>query len=54
MLGSEIATGLRGRTLRLEVYPLSFSEYLEFKNIEMDLYSARQLAFIRNKTIVHS
>ena len=47
MLGSEIATGLRGRTLRLEVYPLSFSEYLEFKNIEMDMYSTRQLAFIR-------
>lgn len=47
MLGSEIATGLRGRTLRLEVYPLSFAEYLEFKNIEADLHSPRHLAFIR-------
>lgn len=48
LLSSEIATSLRGRTLSLEVFPLSFSEYLRFKDIEIDLYSSRQLAFIRN------
>ena len=30
LLGSEIATALRGRSLRYEVFPLSFGEYLEF------------------------
>lgn len=48
LLSSEIATSLRGRTLSLEVFPLSFSEYLRFKGVEVDLYSSRQLAFIRN------
>lgn len=48
LLSSEIATSLRGRTLPLEVFPLSFAEYLRFKRIEVDLYSSRQLAFIAN------
>jgi len=33
-LGSEIATSLRGRTMRYELYPLMFDEYLNFKNID--------------------
>ncbi|WP_415407155.1 ATP-binding protein [Sulfurovum sp. CS9] len=48
LLSSEIATSLRGRTLSYEVYPLSFSEYLSFKEIEVDLYSSRSLAHIQN------
>ncbi len=48
LLSSEIATSLRGRTLSYEVYPLSFSEYLLFKDIEVDLYSSKSLAHIKN------
>ncbi len=48
LLSSEIATSLRGRTLVFEVYPLSFNEYLSFKEIEVDLYSSKSLAYIKN------
>jgi len=33
MLSSEIATALSGRYISIEVFPLSFCEYLSFKNI---------------------
>ena len=48
LLSSDIATSLRGRTLSYEVYPLSFNEYLSFKDIEVDLYSSKSLAHIKN------
>jgi predicted AAA+ superfamily ATPase len=48
LLSSEIATSLRGRTLSFEVFPLSFKEYLIFKDIEVDFYSSKSLAFIKN------
>ena len=48
LLSSDIATSLRGRTLSYEVYPLSFKEYLSFKDIEVDLYSSKSLAHIKN------
>ena len=48
LLSSEIATSLRGRTLSFEVYPLSFKEYLSFKDIEVDLYSSKSLSYIKN------
>jgi predicted AAA+ superfamily ATPase len=48
LLGSEIATSLRGRTLCFEIFPLSFREYLNFKGIDKDVYASRQLAYIRN------
>jgi predicted AAA+ superfamily ATPase len=48
LLSSDIATGLRGRTLVFEVYPLSFGEYLSFKEIDIDLYSSKSLAHIQN------
>lgn len=48
LLSSEIATSLRGRTLSYEVFPLSFSEYLSFKDIKVDLYSSKSLAHIKN------
>ncbi len=35
MLSREIATALRGRTLPIQVFPLSFKEFLSFKNIEV-------------------
>lgn len=36
MLSSEIATTLGGRYMVTEVYPLSFKEYLRFKNIDLE------------------
>jgi len=48
LLSSEIATSLRGRTLSFEVYPLSFSEYLSFKEITVDLYASKSLSYIKN------
>lgn len=46
LLSTEIATALRGRTLSYEVYPLSFSEYLEFKGINQDIYVSANKAKI--------
>ncbi len=34
LLSNEIATSLRGRTLTFEVFPISFSEYLKWKEID--------------------
>jgi len=48
LLSSEIATSLRGRTLSYEVYPLSFSEYLLFKEIDVDMYASKSLAHIKH------
>ena len=48
LLGSEIATSLRGRTLSMEVFPLSFSEYLRFQGLETDVHSSGHLALLRN------
>ncbi len=36
LLSSEIASVLTGRYLSVDVYPLSFSEFLSFKNIEVN------------------
>ncbi len=36
LLSREIATSLRGRTLNYQMFPLSFKEFLRFKNIEID------------------
>ncbi len=48
LLSSDIATSLRGRTLSFEVFPLSFKEYISFKEIPVDVYSSRSLARIKN------
>jgi predicted AAA+ superfamily ATPase len=48
LLSSEIATSLRGRSITYEIFPLSFSEYLMFKNIDINLYSTKSLSFIKN------
>jgi len=46
MLHKEIATALRGRTINYEVLPLSFSEYLKFKNTSSDIVSTKGKAKI--------
>jgi len=45
MLSSEIASSLSGRYLQVDVYPLSFKEYLQFKSINID----NKLALIERK-----
>jgi len=46
MLHKEIATSLRGRTINFVVLPLSFSEYLKFKQITFDIISTKGKAKI--------
>lgn len=53
LLSQDIATSLRGRTISYEVYPLSFKEYLNFLDIEVDLYSSRSLALIQNRLLTY-
>jgi hypothetical protein len=49
LLSKEIATSLRGRTLTYEIFPLSFKEYLNFKEIKVNnLYSTKNKAIIFN------
>ncbi len=36
LLGEEIASSLRGRTIRFEVFPLNFREFIRFKNFDFD------------------
>jgi len=47
LLSQDIATSLRGRTISYEVYPLSFKEYLDFLDIEVDFYSSQSLAYMQ-------
>jgi len=47
-LSSEIATSLRGRTISYEVYPLSFYEYLSFKDVVADVNSSKSIAQINH------
>ena len=51
LLGEEIATSLRGRTLMYEVPPLSFKEFLRFNNFNykapIDFYSPAKKAKIK-------
>ena len=35
LLGRELATSLRGRTLNYQIFPLSFKEFLRFKNVKI-------------------
>lgn len=48
-LSSEIATSLRGRTLSIEVLPLSFREYLRFHNQPIDLAGSQSKAALQNR-----
>lgn len=46
LLSSEIATSLRGRCLSYEVFPLSFNEFLRFKQIKADAVSSKGRALM--------
>ena len=49
LLSREIATSLRGRSLSFEILPLSFKEFLSFKQIDpQDVYSTRNASRIQN------
>ncbi|MCS7385433.1 MAG: ATP-binding protein [archaeon GB-1867-005] len=49
LLSREIATQLRGRTISYEIYPLSFNEFLDFKEIKFDKFlSSRDRSRIIN------
>lgn len=48
LLSSEIATSLRGRTLVYEIFPFSFKEYLQAKNIVINLHSSSSLSHINH------
>ena len=39
LLSRELATGLRGRSVSYEVFPLSFAEFLSFRRLEHQPYS---------------
>jgi len=49
LLSSEIASSLRGRSLSFKVYPLSFKEYLQFKNVPIELYGFNELSKIKSE-----
>ena len=46
LLSKEIASSLRGRSITYEVFPLSFKEYLQFRDIEINLHSSKSLLYI--------
>jgi uncharacterized protein len=41
LLARELATSLRGRTISYEVFPLSFGEFLRFRGLQHEPYSAK-------------
>lgn len=49
MLSSDIATSLRGRNINIELFPLSFKEYLSFKNVDTNYYEPAGKAKIINE-----
>jgi len=48
LLSSEIATALRGRSITFEIFPFSFSEYLTYRKIPLNLHSSSAKSFIQN------
>jgi predicted AAA+ superfamily ATPase len=48
MLSSDIASSLRGRNINSELFPLSFREYLQFKNINQNIHHPAGKAIIVN------
>ncbi len=49
LLTRDLATALRGRSITLEVFPLSFREYLVFRGIEVVPYSADNESRLRHE-----
>ena len=48
LLATDIATSLRGRSLQFEVFPMSFSEYCRFKNIETNTLDTATKALVNS------
>lgn len=49
LLSSELATQFRGRTYDIKIFPLSFSEFLFFKNIKKNKhYTSKEIGNIKN------
>jgi predicted AAA+ superfamily ATPase len=48
LLLRDLSTALRGRSITLEVFPLSFREVLEFRRIEFKPYSAENESLVRS------
>ena len=48
LLGSELATSLRGRTIAYEVFPFSFTEYLRYQNITINVHSSESRSWIKH------
>lgn len=48
MLSAEIATSLRGRGINIEIFPLSFKEFLQFKKIDTNYYLPQNKAKLLN------
>lgn len=51
VLSTEIADALRGRTITYTVYPLSFSEYLDFQEVEHNSVTTAQRANIISQAL---
>lgn len=51
VLSTEIADALRGRTITYTVYPLSFSEYLNFRDVEYNTVTTAQRANITHQAL---
>ena len=49
LLTRDLSTALRGRSITLEVFPLSFREYLSFREIEVVPYSVENESHIRHE-----
>lgn len=49
LLSKEISTKLRGRVINKEVYPLSFKEFLQWKNVDYDL---KTLLYSKNRFLI--
>lgn len=48
LLGSELATSLRGRTIAYEIFPFSFTEYLRYQGIQINLHSSDSCSWIKH------
>jgi uncharacterized protein len=46
LLSKEIATNLRGRTIKYDILPLSFREYLKFKRLNESIYTINGKAIL--------
>ena len=51
LLSTEIADSLRGRTITYTVYPLSFAEYLNFKEVEYNIIHPLKKAKVINHSL---